>query len=84
MINGLLKNNPKERYDVNKALDDINKLEMTFQNNNIFNNENLDEISKNILERKKESEIEITVNIEKNDQTIYFLIILINIIIFKH
>jgi len=73
LINGLLKNNPKERYDVNKALDDINKLEMTFQNNNIFNNENLDEISKNILERKKESEIGITVNIEKNDQTIYIL-----------
>ena len=73
LINGLLKNDPKERYDVYKALDDINKLEMTYQDNNIFNNENLDEISKNILERKNESEIEITVNIKKNDQTIYFL-----------
>ena len=72
LINGLLKKNPKERYDVYKVLDDINLLEMTYQNNNIFNNENLDEISKNILERKKESEIGITVNIKK-EQTIYFL-----------
>ena len=71
--NGLLKNNPEERYDIDKILDDINKLEKTYKNNNIFNNEKLDEISKNILERKKESEIEITVNIKINDQTIYFL-----------
>ena len=73
LINGLLKINPKERYDIDKTLDDINKLEKTYQNNNIFNNEKLDEISKSILERKNESEIEITVNIENNDQTIYFL-----------
>jgi len=29
LINGLLKNNPKERYDIDKILDDINKLEKT-------------------------------------------------------
>ena len=73
LINGLLKSNPSERYDANEALIYINKLEKTFQNNNIFNNENLDGISKNILERKNISEIEITVNIEQRDQTIYFL-----------
>ena len=75
LINGLLNSDPTKRYNVDEALIDINKLEMTYQINNIFNNKNLDEISKNILERKKESEIEITVNIEKKDQgqKIYFL-----------
>ena len=75
LINGLLKRNPTERYDTDEALTDINKLEITYQDNNIFNNENLDEISKNILERKKESEIEITVNIDKEqkNKNIFFL-----------
>ena len=75
LINELVKKVPEQRIEIDQVLSKINKLELKYQDNDKFNNKDLDELSKQILERKKKNEIEITVNIENNDikKNIFFL-----------
>ena len=78
MINVLVKEAPEKRIEVDQVLSKINKLELKYQDNDKFNNKDLDEISKKIVERKEKNEIEITVNIENKDikKNIFSFIIL--------
>ena len=71
LIKLLLKKDPKDRIDLKKAIIEINKLESECHSQS----ENLDKLSKEILERKKENEIKFNIEIGDDDinKDIYFL-----------
>ena len=69
LINLLLTKDPKDRIDLHKTIIEINKLESQCQSID----KNLDKSHIEILNRKKENEIKIDVEILTNNEIIYFL-----------